>query len=94
MNIDQAIADLRAEFAALEKVIAVLEDLSQGYPGRARRKRRPFSAETRKKMALAQKKRWAAARKSQFQLQSNTDRSRSPAAPATQPHLTGFKPGL
>ena len=32
--------------------------------GKEAPKRRPFSAETRKKMAAAQKKRWAAAKKS------------------------------
>jgi hypothetical protein len=39
--------------------------LSQASPAGSGRKRRPFSAETRKKMAAAQRKRWAAIRKKQ-----------------------------
>lgn len=39
--------------------------LSQTGDGSPARKRRPFSAETRKKMAAAQRKRWAAIRKKQ-----------------------------
>lgn len=42
---------------------AFLSKLSQaGQAGPARRKRRPFSAATRKKMAASQRKRWAAIR--------------------------------
>jgi len=37
--------------------------LNQASPAGPARKRRPFSAETRKKMAAAQRRRWAAARK-------------------------------
>ena len=39
--------------------------LGQGSTTGPVRKRRPFSAETRKKMAAAQRRRWAASRKTQ-----------------------------
>jgi hypothetical protein len=39
--------------------------LGQGGDGSPARKRRPFSAATRKKMAASQRKRWAAIRKKQ-----------------------------
>ncbi len=82
MDLLKMIAELRAEKAAIEDAMAVLERLAhtrgkrQGRPpvwlsvvrganGNGTRAPRVFSAETRKRMAEAQKKRWAAYRKSQ-----------------------------
>lgn len=80
MDIVKMIAELRAEKAAIEDALVVLERLAST---RGKRRGRPplwmavrkgsegdraprvFSAETRKKMAEAQRKRWAAYRKSQ-----------------------------
>jgi len=80
MNLTKMIADLREQKQALEQTMIMLERLARGQ-GKRRgrpplflsqaskagpaRKRRPFSAETRKKMAAAQRKRWAAIRKKQ-----------------------------
>lgn len=78
------IAELRSEKEAIDDAVAVLERLAQtrgkrrGRPpewmslvrSSGPRQGRVFSAETRKKMAEAQKKRWAAHRKSQ-QVSSN-----------------------
>ena len=61
MNITKMIEQLRTEAAAIQQALTILEGLS-GEPGR-RGKRKPFSAETRRKMAESQKKRWAAYRK-------------------------------
>jgi hypothetical protein len=80
MDVLKMIDELRAERAAIEDALVVLERLAHT---RSRRRGRPpvwlsiareetlrtgpgrvFSAETRRKMAEAQKKRWAAARKS------------------------------
>jgi hypothetical protein len=82
MDILKMIADLRAERAAIEEALVVLERLAKT---RGKRRGRPpswmsairgvmkqnsdhprtrvMSAETRKRMAEAQKKRWAAYRK-------------------------------
>ena len=79
MNLNQMILDLRAERDGLTAAMAVLEGLAQSrgrrrgrppawlasLPG-AKKKDRPtrtVSAATKKKMALAQRKRWAAAKK-------------------------------
>jgi hypothetical protein len=80
MNLTKMIAELREQKEALEQTMIMLERLARGQ-GKRRgrpplflsqaskagsvRKRRPFSAETRKKMAAAQRKRWAAIRKKQ-----------------------------
>ena len=61
MNINKMIEQLRAEQAAIQRALAVLENLSRGHSGG--RKRKPFSEETRRKMAAAQRKRWAVYRK-------------------------------
>jgi hypothetical protein len=79
MDLIKMIAELREQKRALEETMIMLERLARsqgkrrGRPplflsqasqaGPVRRKRRPFSAETRKKMAAAQRKRWAAIRK-------------------------------
>lgn len=78
MNLTKMIAELREQKQALEETMIMLERLarSQGkrrgrpplFLSQARasgtaRKRRPFSAETRKKMAASQRRRWAAVRK-------------------------------
>jgi hypothetical protein len=80
MNLTKMIAELREQKEALEQTMMMLERLarsqgkrrgrppsflSQANPSGSVRKRRPFSAETRKKMAAAQRKRWAAIRKKQ-----------------------------
>lgn len=80
MNLTKMIAELREQKEALEQTMIMLERLARGQGKRRGRpplflsqvsgvapagKRRPFSAETRKKMAVAQRKRWAATRKKQ-----------------------------
>jgi hypothetical protein len=81
MDIIKMIAELRAEKEAIDDALLVLERLAstrgrrRGRPpvwmsvisggGGDSRPSRVFSAETRKKMAEAQKKRWAAYRKAQ-----------------------------
>jgi hypothetical protein len=80
MNLTKMIAELREQKEALEQTMMMLERLarsqgkrrgrppaflSQASSSGPARKRRPFSAETRKKMAVAQRKRWAAIRKKQ-----------------------------
>ncbi len=79
MNLNQMIADLRAEREALTAAMAVLEGIvsSRGrrrgrpparlasLPGINKKKDRPkrtVSAATKKKMAMAQRKRWAASK--------------------------------
>jgi len=74
MNVTQIIAQLRVERAALDQAIAVLEKIARSGPrGRGRPPawlaaatgagpKRTFSAATRKRMAEAQRKRWAAYR--------------------------------
>jgi hypothetical protein len=77
MNLTKMIAELREQKQALEETMIMLERLARSQGKRrgrpplflsqagatGARKRRPFSAETRKKMAAAQRKRWAAIRK-------------------------------
>jgi hypothetical protein len=85
MNLNKILAELRAELAAVTEAIAVLDRLARtrgrlrGRPplfligtrdGSGVRKRRPFSDETRRKMAAAQKRRWAAYRKAKKQSES------------------------
>jgi hypothetical protein len=80
MNLTKMIAELKEQKQALEDTMIMLERLarsqgkrrgrpplflSQAGKAGSGRKRRPFSAETRKKMAAAQRKRWAALRKKQ-----------------------------
>ena len=76
MNLTKMIAELREQKEALEQTMIMLERLARSQGKRrgrppsflsngTARKRRPFSAETRKKMAAAQRKRWAAIRKKQ-----------------------------
>ena len=65
MNINKMIEQLRGELATIQQALAVLKNLAAGQGTRAKRK--PFSAETRRKMAASQKKRWAAYRKAQKQ---------------------------
>jgi hypothetical protein len=77
MDILKMIAELRAEKAAIENSLIVLERLARGQGKRrgrpplymtgptSARKRRPFSEETKRKMAAAQRRRWAAYRQAQ-----------------------------
>jgi hypothetical protein len=80
MDLTKIIADLRSEMAAIDEALLVLERLvrtrgrRRGRPPLilmssaglgAPRKRRPFSAATKRKMAISQRKRWAAYRKTQ-----------------------------
>jgi hypothetical protein len=81
MDILKMIAELQAERAAVDDALIVLERLAhtrgkrRGRPplwmsvvrnnGPALKTTRAFSADTRKKMAEAQKKRWAVYRKTQ-----------------------------
>ena len=79
MDILKMIAELRAEKAAVEQILVLLEQLAgrqvkrrgrpplyltQGAAGP--RKRKPFSAETKRRMAASQRKRWAAYRKARL----------------------------
>jgi hypothetical protein len=77
MDVLKMIAELRSEKAAIEETIILLERIA-GSRGKRRgrppsfmtrqtgfRQRKPFSEETRKRMAAAQSKRWAAYRKAQ-----------------------------
>jgi hypothetical protein len=79
MDVNQMILDLRAERDALTAAMAVLEGIAlsrgkrRGRPPawlaslpaakKEDRPKRPVSPATKKKMALAQRKRWAAAKK-------------------------------
>ena len=65
MNINKMIEQLRAELATIQQALAVLENLAGRADGK--RKRKPFSPETRRKMAESQRKRWASYRKGQKQ---------------------------
>lgn len=73
MNFDKLLAELKTELANVDEAIQTLERLAyssgrrRGRPpafiseaGSTPRKKRRMSAETRAKMAAAQKKRWAA----------------------------------
>ena len=86
MDLTKIIAELRTELEAINQVLAVLDRLSrtrekrrgrpplfllEGLDVGAAPKRRPFSEETKKKMAAAQRKRWAAYRKAQKQAASS-----------------------
>lgn len=77
MNLNKIIVELKTELAAINDVLSVLDRLAR-VRGKRRgrppllmlqdgvtgiRKRRPFSEETKRKMAAAQKRRWAAYRK-------------------------------
>lgn len=74
MDLLSIIAELRKERDAVEAVILQMERLAgtqrkrRGRPpaflAELTKTRKPFSEETRKKMAASQKKRWAAQRKS------------------------------
>ena len=73
MNVVKVIEELRAYRAQIEEAITALESLARrrgkrrGRPPKwlasQPRKRREFSAATKKKMAAAQRKRWALVRK-------------------------------
>jgi hypothetical protein len=76
MDLIRIITELRRERDAVDQAVRYLEALERaqtrrrGRPpavltGLFGRKRKPFSEATRKKMALAQKKRWAAYRQAQ-----------------------------
>ncbi len=78
MNVTQMLAELRQERAALDDAILALERIARsGARGRGRppswlsassaAPKRVLSAATKKKMALAQRKRWAEYRKQQQQ---------------------------
>lgn len=68
MDLNKIIAELRRERAALNEALLHLEYFAQAQAGEpsgdrpCARKRKPFSLETRRKMALAQKRRWALAK--------------------------------
>jgi hypothetical protein len=78
MDILKMIAELRSEKAAVEQILILLEQLAgrqakrSGRPGlhvaqgTGPRKRKAFSAETKKRMAASQRKRWAAYRKARL----------------------------
>ena len=68
MDVAKVLADLRAYKVQLDEAIAIFDRLAhnrgkRGRPIGIRSVRRPVSPEARKRMAAAQRKRWAAARK-------------------------------
>ena len=68
MDVAKVLTDLRAYKAQLDEAIAIFDRLAhqrgkRGRPIGAPSTRRPVSAEARERMAAAQRKRWAAARK-------------------------------
>lgn len=73
MDIIKIITELRREQGAISQAIAYLESLARAqgkrrgrppaYLAQFKSARKPFSDATKKKMAIAQKKRWAAYRK-------------------------------
>jgi hypothetical protein len=68
LDVAKVLADLRAYKAQLDEAIAIFDRLAhqrgkRGRPIGLASKRRPVSAEARERMAAAQSKRWAAARK-------------------------------
>ena len=77
INLTHIISELKSELSALDEAIAALDRLARTKSSRRGRlplmllqsaktgaaPRRTFSEETRKKMAAAQKKRWAAFRR-------------------------------
>lgn len=81
MDVSKMLAELRAEKAAVEEALIILERIARGQGGRrgrppsylsgptasdsAPRKRKPFSEATKKKMRESQRKRWAKFRKEQ-----------------------------
>ena len=68
MDVAKVLTDLRAYKVQLDEAIAIFDRLAhqrgkRGRPIGLPSKRRPVSAEARERMAVAQRKRWAAARK-------------------------------
>jgi hypothetical protein len=68
MDVAKVLSDLRAYKAQLDEAIAIFDRLAhqrgkRGRPIGVPAKRRPVSPEARERMAAAQSKRWAAARK-------------------------------
>jgi hypothetical protein len=68
MDVAKVLTDLRAYKAQLDEAIAIFDRLAhqrgkRGRPIGTPSTRRPVSAEARERMATAQRKRWAAARK-------------------------------
>jgi hypothetical protein len=67
MDLEAIVQDIDAEISRLEKVRALLTEhtapLKRGLPPSATRKRRTMSAEGRARVAAAQRKRWAKAKK-------------------------------
>jgi hypothetical protein len=68
MDVAKVLSDLRAYKAQLDEAIAIFDRLARqrgkrGRPIGAASKRRPVSPEARERMAAAQTKRWAAARR-------------------------------
>jgi hypothetical protein len=68
MDVAKVLSDLRAYKAQLDEAITIFDRLAhqrgkRGRPIGAPSKRRPVSSEARERMAAAQSKRWAAARR-------------------------------
>jgi hypothetical protein len=61
MNTTQVIRELEAQRARLDAALEALRTLD-GHSANGRRKRRRVSAEARRRMSEAQKKRWATTR--------------------------------
>ncbi len=68
MKIDQILGELKAERDRLDRAIAALEGAARGVAApakRGRRRRRHMSAEARRKIGAAMKKRWAERKRQQ-----------------------------
>ena len=68
MDVAKVLSELRAYKAQLDEAIAIFDRLAhqrgkRGRPIGIRSARRPVSPDARKRMAIAQRKRWAAVRK-------------------------------
>jgi len=75
MDVAKVLSDLRAYKTQLDEAIAIFDRLAhqrgkRGRPIGASSKRRPVSPEARERMAAAQRKRWAAARRASAKTKS------------------------
>jgi len=64
MNTDALLEEVKKEIARLQQVVDLLEGSAKSSK-RGRKPRKPMSAESRAKIAAAQKKRWAKHKKTE-----------------------------
>jgi hypothetical protein len=75
MDLIAIISELRREIAKLDVVIAQLDHLARTSGKQGRKRRKPFSTQTRQRMAAAQKRRWAAYRKAKLEKRPPADQA-------------------